>query len=273
MGDNLIISCGSSYFYGALILPGQPTTHHTQASSNRPIIRETSNITIEENTATTNSGSYDTQSVTTNDMGIIYRDHKIIDEDDRQLHQYDDKIMAIINSYDGIVVRISTKKIVKAASLRSNDINPTGALTRAVLLSLLEKRYGSYRYLREEGMSILITIMGICWHPFAHCWRFGSQITEADHILDGLMLMIITSRAQLFTYIPLWDGLFRSTFINILSSLHLKESRGLALATFGLGFTVAVGPLLGGYLANVEDNGKGQGGEVSVRCRDICKHA
>mmetsp|Transcript_5389 Transcript_5389/g.8270 ORF Transcript_5389/g.8270 Transcript_5389/m.8270 type:complete len:87 (+) Transcript_5389:646-906(+) len=53
----------------------------------------------------------------------------------------------------------------------------------------------------------------------------------------------------------------------------VKESRGLALATFGLGFTVAVGPLLGGYLANVEDNGKGQGGEVSVRCRDICKHA
>eukprot|EP00985_Skeletonema_marinoi_P006862 scaffold3001_cov98-Skeletonema_marinoi.AAC.2 len=52
-----------------------------------------------------------------------------------------------------------------------------------------------------------------------------------------------------------------------------EESRGLALATFGLGFTVAVGPLLGGHLANVEDNGKGQGGEVSVRCRDSCKHA
>jgi len=33
-----------------------------------------------------------------------------------------------------------------------------------------------------------------------------------------------------------------------------EESCGLALATFGLS------PLLGGYLANVDDDGKGQGG-------------
>jgi len=43
--------------------------------------------TIEENTATTNSGSYNIQS--DDNSGFNDMDHKIIDEDDRQLH-YDD---------------------------------------------------------------------------------------------------------------------------------------------------------------------------------------
>lgn len=55
---------------------------------------------------------------------------------------------------------------------------------------------------------------------------------------------------------------FTLTFAYISDVVKDRDGRvaayGLALATFGLSFTV--GPLLGGYLANVDDEGKGQGG-------------
>ena len=73
-------------------------------------------------------------------------------------------------------------------------------------------------------------------------------------------------RIDVFVILLALSGIFSSTFTltfaYISDVVHDRDGRvaayGLALATFGLSFTI--GPLLGGYLANVDDNGKGHGG-------------
>jgi len=59
-----------------------------------------------------------------------------------------------------------------------------------------------------------------------------------------------------------FSSTFTLTFAYISDVVKDRDGRvaayGLALATFGLSFTI--GPLLGGYLANVDDRGRGHGG-------------
>eukprot|EP00986_Skeletonema_menzelii_P004230 scaffold1444_cov185-Skeletonema_menzelii.AAC.3 len=75
---------------------------------------------------------------------------------------------------------------------------------------------------------------------------------EAESILDGVDAGDASPGGSR-------DGLFQSSLNQHPPiSIYLVAAYGLALATFGLSFTV--GPLLGGYLANVDDEGKGQGG-------------
>eukprot|EP00984_Skeletonema_dohrnii_P033402 scaffold29848_cov61-Skeletonema_dohrnii-CCMP3373.AAC.1 len=85
---------------------------------------------------------------------------------------------------------------------------------------------------------------------------------------DQISINILPSlhRIDLFVILFALSGVFASTFTltfaYISDVVKDRDGRvaayGLALATFGLSFTV--GPLLGGYLANVDDDGKGQGG-------------
>ena len=98
--------------------------------------------------------------------------------------------------------------------------------------------------------------------------QLSINILPSLHRTDLFVILFALSEWSVCTYLHA-----DFAYISDVVKGREEESRGLALATFGLGFTVAVGPLLGGHLANVEDNGKGQGGEVSVRCRDSCKHA
>jgi MFS family permease len=76
----------------------------------------------------------------------------------------------------------------------------------------------------------------------------------------------VVNRIDLFVFLLSLSGLFSSTFTltfaYISDVVQDKNGRvaayGLALATFGLSFTI--GPLLGGYLANVDEMGRGLGG-------------
>lgn len=214
------------------------------------------------------------------------------------------------------------------------------ALTRAVLPSLLLKRYGSRTYIVMgaaecvRGMlaffacplfgklsdvwgrrpCLLITVMGtlapVCSMAF---WRMDhtvhsheggvvemgggidestmNAIKEDTSVLDGTVVgeasegswaptygaeagyfstgLTDTSsfhRIDVFVTLLALSGVFSSTFTltfaYISDVVKDRDGRvaayGLALATFGLSFTI--GPLLGGYLANVNDEGKGQGG-------------
>ena len=78
-------------------------------------------------------------------------------------------------------------------------------------------------------------------------------------------------RIDFFVALLALSGLFSSTFTltfaYISDVVKDRDGRvsayGLALATFGLSFTI--GPLLGGYLANVDDEGKGQGGRTFMK--------
>jgi MFS family permease len=125
----------------------------------------------------------------------------------------------------------------------------------------------------------------------------ATQQLEAEHILDGvdsgdaspgsswfptlfsgmdseqLSINILPSlhRIDVFVILFALSGVFASTFTltfaYISDVVKDRDGRvaayGLALATFGLSFTV--GPLLGGYLANVDDDGKGQGGRSFLK--------
>lgn len=212
------------------------------------------------------------------------------------------------------------------------------ALTRAVLPSLLLKRYGSQTYI-VMGVAecvrgvlaffacplfgklsdvwgrrpcLLITVMGtlapVCSLAFWNVDSYSIGNTareimetprdatisimdeiEGDAILDGVdageasegswyptfgaehisfsMDFVPTfHRIDVFVALLALSGMFSSTFTltfaYISDVVKDRDGRvaayGLALATFGLSFTI--GPLLGGYLANVDDEGNGQGG-------------
>lgn len=85
----------------------------------------------------------------------------------------------------------------------------------------------------------------------------------------GLSFMPL-NRIDVFVLLLALSGVFSSTFTltfaYISDIVHDRDGRvaayGMALATFGLSFTI--GPLLGGYLANVDDYGKGHGGRNDI---------
>jgi len=72
--------------------------------------------------------------------------------------------------------------------------------TRDIRILCLSIVWKPERHFGEEGVSILITVMGVCWHPLLTGALDASRIinrrnnffgsTEADHILDGLMLVM-----------------------------------------------------------------------------------
>ncbi|KAL9185079.1 hypothetical protein ACHAXT_002856 [Thalassiosira profunda] len=207
------------------------------------------------------------------------------------------------------------------------------ALTRAVLPSLLLKRYGSQTYIVMGAAEcvrgilaffacplfgklsdvwgrrpcLLITVMGtlapVCSLAFWKVEGIESAMheepiakksvleeLEGDALLDGVdagdasegswfptfgaghasfaPMDVLPSihRIDVFVVLLALSGMFSSTFTltfaYISDVVKDRDGRvaayGLALATFGLSFTI--GPLLGGYLANVDDEGKGQGG-------------
>lgn len=80
-----------------------------------------------------------------------------------------------------------------------------------------------------------------------------------------------TLRIDVFVILLALSGMcsstFTLTFAYISDVVKDRDGRvaayGLALATFGLSFTI--GPLLGGYLANVDNQGRGQGGRNWMR--------
>lgn len=89
-------------------------------------------------------------------------------------------------------------------------------------------------------------------------WYFRPQ---SDTNLDATTL-----RIDVFVFLLALSGMcsstFTLTFAYISDVVKDRDGRvaayGLALATFGLSFTI--GPLLGGYLANVDSQGHGHGG-------------
>jgi MFS family permease len=218
------------------------------------------------------------------------------------------------------------------------------ALTRAVLPSLLLKRFGSRTYVIMGGAEcirgilaffacplfgklsdvwgrrpcLLITVMGtlapVCslafWKPDGYHQSSSSIDTETSENLlttlepefDGvdagdasgsswlptflfgmdskqLSINFLPSlhRIDVFVALLALSGVFASTFTltfaYISDVVKDRDGRvaayGLALATFGLSFTV--GPLLGGYFANVDDDGKGRGGRSFLNIMNIDK--
>ena len=84
--------------------------------------------------------------------------------------------------------------------------------------------------------------------------KFGMHHLSHVHRIDVFVTLLALS--------GMFSSTFTLTFAYISDVVKDRDGRvaayGLALATFGLSFTI--GPLLGGYLANVDDEGKGQGG-------------
>ncbi len=312
-----------------------------------------------------------------NDVGIVYRDHKIlegdastaptriiqplsIDDDTNDHHRqqqqadddfYDEDSESGFTSFQRdpaftpqIYIRQPHLAVLPVLLLEFLAL----ALTRAVLPSLLLKRYGSRTYIIMGGAEcirgifaffacplfgklsdvwgrrpcLFLTVMGtlapVCslafWKPQDGGYDQSSLVTadidmaaqnmsalEAEHILDGVdagdaspegsswiptlvsgmdysdqllsTINILPSlhRIDLFVILFALSGVFASTFTltfaYISDVVKDRDGRvaayGLALATFGLSFTV--GPLLGGYLANVDDEGKGQGGRSFLK--------
>lgn len=94
-------------------------------------------------------------------------------------------------------------------------------------------------------------------------WYFRPQ---SDSNMDPATL-----RIDVFVFLLALSGMcsstFTLTFAYISDVVKDRDGRvaayGLALATFGLSFTI--GPLLGGYLANVDSQGHGHGGQNWMR--------
>ncbi|KAL7436918.1 hypothetical protein ACHAXM_005506 [Skeletonema potamos] len=104
---------------------------------------------------------------------------------------------------------------------------------------------------------------GSSWFPTLFSGMDSEQLSM--NILPSL------HRIDVFVILFALSGVFASTFTltfaYISDVVKDRDGRvaayGLALATFGLSFTV--GPLLGGYLANVDDDGKGRGGRSFLK--------
>ncbi|KAL7545362.1 hypothetical protein ACHAWF_008711, partial [Thalassiosira exigua] len=101
---------------------------------------------------------------------------------------------------------------------------------------------------------------GGSWYPTFRAPHFGpseylSSILPSVHRIDIFVALLALS--------GVFSSTFTLTFAYISDVVKDRDGRvgayGLALATFGLSFTI--GPLLGGYLANVDDEGKGHGGK------------
>eukprot|EP00574_Skeletonema_japonicum_P001986 CAMPEP_0201739000 /NCGR_PEP_ID=MMETSP0593-20130828/45545_1 /ASSEMBLY_ACC=CAM_ASM_000672 /TAXON_ID=267983 /ORGANISM="Skeletonema japonicum, Strain CCMP2506" /LENGTH=808 /DNA_ID=CAMNT_0048233237 /DNA_START=44 /DNA_END=2469 /DNA_ORIENTATION=- len=107
--------------------------------------------------------------------------------------------------------------------------------------------------------------------PEGSSWILLSGMDYSDQLLSTINILPTLHRIDLFVILFALSGVFASTFTltfaYISDVVKDRDGRvsayGLALATFGLSFTV--GPLLGGYLANVDDEGKGQGGRSFLK--------
>jgi MFS family permease len=91
---------------------------------------------------------------------------------------------------------------------------------------------------------------------------FGMDTIQYHNFLPSTSIHRIDVFVILFALSGVFASTFTLTFAYISDVVKDRDGRvaayGLALATFGLSFTV--GPLLGGYFANVDSEGKGQGG-------------
>ncbi len=91
---------------------------------------------------------------------------------------------------------------------------------------------------------------------------FGMDTIQYHNFLFPSSIHRIDVFVILFALSGVFASTFTLTFAYISDVVKDRDGRvaayGLALATFGLSFTV--GPLLGGYFANVDSEGKGQGG-------------
>mmetsp|Transcript_16280 Transcript_16280/g.35420 ORF Transcript_16280/g.35420 Transcript_16280/m.35420 type:complete len:478 (+) Transcript_16280:413-1846(+) len=99
------------------------------------------------------------------------------------------------------------------------------------------------------------------WYPTFGAERisFSMDFVPSFHRIDVFVTLLALS--------GLFSSTFTLTFAYISDVVKDRDGRvaafGLALATFGLSFTI--GPLLGGYLANVDDEGNGHGGRSWTR--------
>ena len=95
---------------------------------------------------------------------------------------------------------------------------------------------------------------GSSWYPsggYHADFAFASDFMPSSiHRIDVFVALLALSGA--------FSSTFTLTFAYISDVVKSRDGRvaayGLALATFGLSFTI--GPLLGGYLANVDDEGR-----------------
>ena len=160
------------------------------------------------------------------------------------------------------------------------------ALTRAVLPSILIQQYGSNVYLilgcadcvrgvlaffacplfgklsdvLGRKLCLFVTVLGSC-APVCSLAFFTWDVAESDMISDKgsdneLSYTLPPLAIPVFIVLLSLSGIFSSTFTLVFAyisdSVHERNERvtayGLALATFGLSFTI--GPMAGGYLAN-----------------------
>lgn len=102
------------------------------------------------------------------------------------------------------------------------------------------------------------------YYPATSSSTFESN--ESSFFLSVMPLHRIDVFVLLLALSGIFSSTFTLTFAYISDIVHDRDGRvaayGLALATFGLSFTI--GPLLGGYLANVDDYGKGHGGRNDI---------
>jgi DHA1 family tetracycline resistance protein-like MFS transporter len=133
------------------------------------------------------------------------------------------------------------------------------SITRSILPGLIVDEFGSYSYII---IGIIETLKGL--FAFVSCPLIGKISDEYGRKYFLLITMIGTTfpicflawnnDVWIYTILVGFSGIFAATFAltfayisDIVDKENCAAAFGMALATFGLSFTV--GPVLGGYLA------------------------